>query len=208
MKVAIIEDQELFAKGLRAILLELENVDEISCYYTGEDALAKICDFKPDIIFLDLNLPDCTGIDIIKELRTRNSKAIISILSMYKDNTVIAHSEKMGANAYLSKDADIEELKHVLNINIKKEKFYTGKDLIEKEDNIDETLEKRINITNREKEILKHIIDGDNPDLISDKLNISHHTVKSHIKNIKKKFNVSTTTELLSYVFRNKIILM
>jgi len=207
MNIAIIEDQELFAKGLRAILTKIEGVNDIICYHTGEDALKSVCIFKPDVVFLDINLPDCTGIDVLKELRTRDSKALILILSMYKDEEVIKLSNRMGANAYLSKDADIEELIHVMNLNIDKDKFYIGKDLENKKDNIDKDLSNRINITEREKEILMYIVSGDSPSTISNKLYISIHTVKSHIKNIKKKLNVSTTTELLTYIFRNKIIL-
>ncbi len=207
MNIAIIDDQELFAKGLRAILSNNTNIKEIVCYHTCKDTLDTICIFKPDVVFLDLNLPDCTGIDILKKLRDNNSKAIISILSMYKDDNVMALSKRLGANAYLSKDADIDEINSVINMDIAKNKFYIGNDLLSKKDNIDEDLAKRINITNREKEILKCIINGDNMDYISDKLFISTHTVKSHIKNIKKKLDVSTTTELVSYLFRNKIIM-
>jgi len=207
MNIAIIEDQELFAKGLRAILSEINNVEGVICYYTGKDALNSICIFKPDVIFLDLNLPDSTGIDILKELRSLDSKAIISILSMHKDDAVISLSKRLGANAYLSKDADFEELNYVMNLDIESKKFYIGKDLLQKKDNINDDLAKRINITKREKDILQCMVDGDNTDVISTKLFISKHTVKSHIKNIKKKLDVSTTTELLSFIFRNKIIM-
>ena len=207
MNIAIIEDQELFAKGLRAILSEINNVEGVICYYTGKDALNSICIFKPDVIFLDLNLPDSTGIDILKELRSLDSKAIISILSMHKDDAVISLSKRLGANAYLSKDADFEELNYVINLDIESKKFYIGKDLLQKKDNINDDLAKRINITKREKDILQCMVDGDNTDVISTKLFISKHTVKSHIKNIKKKLDVSTTTELLSFIFRNKIIM-
>jgi len=207
MNIAIIEDQELFAKGLKSLLSENLKVKNIICFFTGQDALRSICSFKPDVVFLDLNLPDSTGIDILKELRSKNSKAIISILSMYKDNYVITLAKKLGANAYLSKDAEIDELSLITKIDIEKDKFYIGKDLLEKENNIDEDLSKRLKITDREKQILKYIVDGHNMQAISEKLLISLHTVKSHLKNIKKKLNVSTTPELISFIFRNKIIM-
>ena len=208
MNIAIIEDQELFAKGLRAILSNLKTVKNIVCFYNGKNALDNICAFKPDVIFLDLNLPDCTGIDVLKELRSRNSTAVISILSMYKDNTVIAHTKRLGANAYLSKDAEIEELKHVIN-NLKHNNsdFYIGKHLLLKANNLDSELSKRINITDREREILKFLVDGFNTSEISEKLIISEHTVNSHRKNLRKKFNVSSTTELISFILKNKIII-
>jgi DNA-binding NarL/FixJ family response regulator len=207
MNIAIIEDQELFAKGLKSLLSENLKVKNIICFFTGQDALRSICSFKPDVVFLDLNLPDSTGIDILKELRSKNSKAIISILSMYKDDYVIALAKKLGANAYLSKDAEIDELSLITKIDIEKDKFYIGKDLLEKENNIDEDLSKRLKITDREKQILQYIVDGHNMQAISEKLLISLHTVKSHLKNIKKKLNVSTTPELISFIFRNKIIM-
>lgn len=207
MNIAIIEDQELFAKGLKSLLSENLKVKNIICFFTGQDALRSICSFKPDVVFLDLNLPDSTGIDILKELRSKNSKAIISILSMYKDNYVITLAKKLGANAYLSKDAEIDELSLITKIDIEKDKFYIGKDLLEKENNIDEDLSKRLKITDREKQILQYIVDGHNMQAISEKLLISLHTVKSHLKNIKKKLNVSTTPELISFIFRNKIIM-
>ena len=206
MKVALVEDQELFIKGIEAILKHHENVNEIATYLTAKEALNSISTFNPDVIFLDLNLPDSTGVDVLKELRNRGSKAVISILSAYADKNVIDVVKSLKANAYLSKEASEEELFHVIeNLSVNDKNFYLGKNLIEKSKKVEGELSIKLNISKREREILSYIAQGLNSNEIADKINISRHTVDSHRKNLRKKLNVNSSAELISLVLSNKI---
>ncbi|MCK5824166.1 MAG: response regulator transcription factor [Ichthyobacteriaceae bacterium] len=206
MKITIVDDQSLFAQGLQGILQKNDTVSSVDIIYSGKEAIEKLPLTKPDIVFLDLNMPEISGFDVLESLKHLNIKPYISVLSMYKDSEVIKKSKRFGANAYLSKDASVDELYDVIGFVNKNKKFYVGNNLkLETEKGAGDVAYK-LKITNREEQILRLLINGENSIKIGEELNISRHTVDRHRKNIRKKLNVSTTSEMISFVLKENIL--
>lgn len=207
-KIIIIDDQKLFANGLKSILDEIPDVEVINVYPDGIHVNSKLRFDNPDIIFLDLNLPGKNGLEILQEVREEFPELTIAILTMYSDEGLAKLARKYGANAYLSKDAGIEELKNVI-FNNKKYEFYLGKN-ISTEQSINvikpDKFSEIIQLSSREKEIIMHIAEGKSSNEIGEELFISPATVQTHRKNIFNKLKISKVSELVKFAYENNII--
>ncbi len=204
----IVDDQRLFAEGIRRIVEQISNVEIIAELYDGRDLMPFLKHYSPDVIFLDLNLPGKNGVDLIPEIKTTSPKSFISILSMYSDYDIVKKCKALGADAYLTKDSDIEELKKVLSLD-KQSDFYCSKH-VDKPPSLKnvktDSFEKIAMITSREAEIIRFISQGCSSNQISKKLHISKATVQTHRKNIFKKLNVNKVSELVSMAHQYEII--
>lgn len=207
-KVLIVEDQVLFAKGLKTLLEEDAQIEVTSIQHSCDNLVETIFHQKVEVLFLDLNLPGKNGIDVLSVLRLKYPKLVIAILTMYNDENIVNLTRKKGANAFLSKDASIEELIHVV-FNIEAYDFYLGRSVkVQKEikklkaDKFD----KFALITSREKEVIKHIAKGLSGNEIASILNISPATVHTHRKNIFNKLKINKISELIRDAYEHHII--
>jgi len=207
-KIIIVDDQHLFATGLKHLLEEKGDLQITAIIEKGNKVLEELRNNCPDAILLDLNMPGKNGFDVLKEIRNKCPELIIAILSTYDESELVQRACNLGANAYLSKDASIEELREVI-FNNHNHKFYISEEIDFKPQKysleIDNFLQ-NLFITHREKEILKLILKGKSASKIAKVLNISHHTVKTHRKNLMKKINVTNTAELIKYAYENNIV--
>ncbi|NPA68510.1 MAG: response regulator transcription factor [Chlorobi bacterium] len=206
-KVLIADDQNLFATGLKQ-LLEKDGKISVTIVDNGNKVPEKLAEELPDIVLLDLNMPGKNGFDILKEIRKKYPDLIIAILTSYNDIKLTEKAENFGADAYLSKDATIEELREVI-FNTHNNKFYTSEEIsykIKKYTPKADNFVKNLFITQREKEILQYIIDGKTANETAKELHISPYTVRTHRKNLMNKLNVGNIAELIKYTYENNIL--
>ena len=206
--IIIIDDQKLFAEGIKQLLEQNNDIVVEKIINKGANALYAIKKYKPDAILLDLNMPDKTGFEVLEEIRDKFSDLPVCILSTYDNNAFIEKAKSLKANAYFSKDASIDELRQFIfqdydndfllseNIQIRTKLTKTGFD------NFVEVMQ----LTEREIEIIKLIAKGYATKEIADNLFISDSTVKTHRKNIFKKLNINNVSELLKIVYEYKIL--
>lgn len=207
-KILIIDDQKLFVEGLKNIVSKFDNVEVIGVLYDGSDVMSFLALNDVDFIFLDLNLPQRNGLEILSEIRSIYTYNVISILSMYSDYIIAKKCKTLGANAYLTKDAEIIELKTVINLEYDSE-FYFSECIHTKVeiDNIkDDNFIKINKLTQREIEIIKLLVKGKTSIEIADALFISPSTVQTHRKNIFNKLKVKKVSELIKTAYENNII--
>lgn len=207
-KILIIDDQKLFVEGLKNIISDFHNVEIVGELYDGSEVLSFLSRNEVDFIFLDLNLPNKNGLKILTEIRSINSKIVISILSMYSDYIIAKKCKTMGANAYLTKDAEITELETVINLEYDSEFYYSN--YINRKVNLDyiknDNFIKINKLTQREIEIIKLLVKGQTSIEIADYLFISPATVQTHRKNIFNKLNVKKVSELIKTAYENNLI--
>jgi len=207
--VVIIEDQNLFAEGFKNLIGNIDDVNVTAIFRNGAGIVEKLAILQPHVLFLDLNLPKKNGIDILKQLRDKFPNMIIAVLTMYEDPLLIKLVKSHQANAYLSKDATLEELKHVMFSNTN-DPFYVNKklNLIDSppESLIPDSFVEIAKITSREKEVIKLIAKGKSTEEISTELFISFETVKTHRKNIFKKLNINKVHELIKFAYDNNLL--
>ncbi len=206
--ILIVDDQILFARGLKSLIEELPFAKVCDILSNGQHIESVLFNKSIEVLLLDLNLPGKTGIEILTDIREKYPNLIIVILTMYADEELARLTKKKGANAYLSKDASLKELEHVI-FYIKNYDFYLGKHIkIKKNINMikEDKFDKFALVTSREKEIIKLIASGRTSIEIAEELNISSSTVQTHRKNIFRKLKINKSSELINKAYEYKVI--
>ena len=207
-KILIIDDQKLFVEGLKNIISNFDNVEVVGELYDGLNVLSFLANNQVDVIFLDLNMPEKNGLEVLVEIKNIFPEKVISILSMYADYAIAKKCKALGANAYLTKDAEIFELKTVINLNNNSEFYYS--DYVNKKVEItnlkDDDFVNINKLTQRELEIIRLLVKGNTSNEIAEDLFISPATVQTHRKNIFNKLNVKKVSELIKTAYENNLI--
>lgn len=209
ISVLVIDDHPLVADGIKTMLSDVKEIYVTGVCKTAADAL----NFKGlddvDVILLDISLPDMDGLRLCEELRSKKTKAKIIGLTSTNETGIITGLLQRGANGYLLKNMEREELleaiQQVVGGHIYLSKAANEK-VLEQFQNIRSAVSAVPVVTRREKEILVLLSDGLKGPQIADKLFLSQYTVETHRKNLLKKFNVSNSQMLLKMAREYRII--
>ncbi|NLX62377.1 MAG: response regulator transcription factor [Tissierellia bacterium] len=209
--VMISDDHALMREGLKQ-LLELEKDIAVVCQAKdGHETVEKILIHEPDVLLLDINMPNLNGIDVLRRLRDLGVDTKVIILTIHDDKEYLLETMKMGADGYVLKDSDANSLIRAIK-DVKEGKTYIQpsiasmlKEEISSKDEADEEQRKIESLTNREYEVLTLIAEGLNNKEIAKKLYISEKTVKNHVSNIFKKLEVNDRIQAAIFAFKNNI---
>ncbi|MBD8918905.1 MAG: DNA-binding response regulator [Lachnospiraceae bacterium] len=209
IKIMIVDDFALIRDGLKN-LLELDgSMKVISEAQDGIDCLNKLNEKLPDILLLDINMPNKNGLDVLQEIRSNEIPIKVMILTMHNEIDYLLRAIEIGADGYASKNIKFEELKEAIDLIIHGENFIQ-KELLpllnSKIEKKNEELDKIKSLTKRELEVLKNIAFGNSNREIATSLKISERTVKNHIFNIFKKIAVTDRTQAAVFAIRNDLI--
>lgn len=208
-KILICEDHQIVIDGLCSIITDFskfEVVDTVTGFSSLYPSLEKN---RPDILLLDLNLPHKNGIEILQELRVKKSPVRVLILTMYNKKTIINKTISEGANGFLLKNCSSEDLHDALKHVSSENSFYYGEGVIKaKKENhqANDEFYKRIQLTPREKEIIKYLYNGNKVPDIAEAMHISPLTVETHKKNIYRKLGVDSSIKLVTFVHENQLL--
>jgi DNA-binding NarL/FixJ family response regulator len=203
--VLIVEDQRLCVAALRRVFEETGNIRLLAHIESGLEVRSQLLAGRVDVLILDLSLPGKHGLEVLEEIRDEYPQMVIVILSMHEEWRFISRAIALGANAYLSKKADLDELKQVI-FSSPDDPFYLGKSLREGRGKNDSALKDFASITKREKEVIRLIARGKSTAEISRALFISPETVKTHRKNIFRKLKLSKASELVRFALEHHVI--
>lgn len=198
--VFICEDHQIVIDGINYILSTSGQYDPIDSFKTATDFLQALETKVPDIIILDLNLPDQNGLDFLPDIRESHPETSILILTMHKDPALENRVRQMGANGYLLKDFGEDELLYALNV-ILGGGYYTNPEMENGRSRKSST--KALFLTKREKQIITLTTEGRSSAEIGDELFLSPHTVNTHRRNIYSKLGVSNIKELIKFAYSN-----
>lgn len=205
-RIVIVDDHTLFRKGLKAII-GTNNGFEI----TGEagnaaDGLLLAGETKPDIMIIDITLPDKDGIKLTREIRLKFPEIKIMIVSMHSKTDYIVEAFRAGALSYIVKDSATENLisglrsvsegVHYIDNSIAKDVIFGLQDADYKKKKKEDAYGC---LTNREQQVFRLLVEGALVKEIAEKLFISPKTVENHRGNIMKKLNIHSTVELIRY---------
>lgn len=201
MKLLMIDDHALFRMGL-AELLERRGIEVAAAVGDCEDGIELVFEHQPDVVLLDMRMPVMTGIEVLRELRRREAKMPIVILTTSRDEPDVVNSLQSGANGYLLKDMEPDELITALN-NIVKGHTVVAPELtmilakaVQGEVKSETAKQKAASdLTPRELEILCLLAEGQSNKVIARNLGISEGTVKLHVKAILRKLDVNSRVE-------------
>ena len=214
IKVVLVDDHQIVRDGIRSLLSELPDIEVIDEACDAKCVLGKLQTIKPDIIIVDISLPEISGIELTKIITTDYPTIKVLVLSMYTNQEFIFNAIKAGAKGYLPKNITRDELLEAIR-EIYKGNEYFSKDVsgiilksylkqVKDPERADALQEEKL--TPRELEILKFVAEGYSNQLIADKLFISVRTVESHKNHIMQKLELTTTVDLVKYALKNKII--
>lgn len=210
ISILIADDHSLMRQGLKQILELEECMQVIGQASDGEEAIKKALELKPDIILLDINMPNLNGIEALRRLRDIGVDSKIIMLTIHDDKEYLFETINIGANGYVLKDSDGDSLiKAIKNVYMGESYIQPNlasvfvKDMKNKSSTLKDS--KRDNLTRREYEVLTLIAEGLNNREIAERLFISEKTVKNHVSNIFKKINVSDRIQAAIYAYKNNI---
>lgn len=209
INVMLADDHVLIREGIKQLLEFDGSMKVIAEVSDGIECLEKLKNVKPDILLLDINMPNMNGIDVLKELKEKNDPLKVLILTVHSEVEYLVKAVDIGANGYILKDSGSAELKQAINAVID-EGSYIQPNLIPALNsrliNRDMDREKLASLTKREVEILTQVACGMFNKEIAVNLNISERTVKNHISNIFKKIDASDRTQAAVFAIRNNIV--
>lgn len=211
-QIILADDHSLVRSGLSRILGEEPNLEIVAEVGDGLELLSALNKIKPDLIILDVSMPNLRGIEAIPEIRRIRPEAKVLILTMHKEEEYLYQAVSAGADGYLLKDDAEKELFAAID-NIREGKIYISPSLAdqsmqnwarlrrgEDDSHVSDVL------TVRQREILKLIAEGKTNKEIGDLLCLSVRTVERHRANIMDKLNIRKTAELVQYALRKHLI--
>lgn len=212
--VLIVDDHPLFREGLKSLLADHSGFEVIGEAGTGREALRKAEELRPDLVVMDLSLPDQSGIDVTRSIRGLLSETRIMMLSMHSKIDYITEAFQAGATGYVVKGSASERLIECLETVSSGEYFIDASLSHQVAKNLMESGEKDAKITDagyglltsREQQVMRLIAEGLAIKKIAEKLFISPKTVENHRTNIMNKLDLHSTMELVRYAAKLGLI--
>jgi DNA-binding NarL/FixJ family response regulator len=189
IKTVLADDHKLFCEGLERVLAETGKFVVVGKFHNGQNLLENLTTATPELLVIDVEMPQLNGFDTIKRIRLNNPDLKIVVLSMHEESVFSHEAFTLGANAYLNKSMESAALIEALL------DAYNGKKIFPVFNNVSKI---ESPFSDREYEILRMIAGGKTSEQIADRLHISHLTVKAHRRNMMRKLNVNNAAELVS----------
>jgi len=213
-KILLVDDHPLFREGLKSLLVDNHSFQVIGEAGDGQEAIRLAKTLKPDLVLLDISLPDKNGIEITRELKNLFPEILIMIVSMHAKIDYITDAFRAGALGYVVKESAAERLVQGLEAVARGDYFLDSSlshKVVEKilgfptkEAKI--TDEKYAGLTPREEQVLRLLAEGHSAKEIGEKLFISPKTVENHRASIMDKLDLHSTLDLIRYAVRLGLI--
>lgn len=204
IKVIIADDHKLFRNGLKFILNEMENIEVISDVSNGKELLEMLEVVKPDIVLLDINMPEMNGIEATKKALELYPDLRILILTMYGDEQYYNTMIDLGVKGFVLKDTDNTELKNAIHSIINNNPYFSQELLLKLIKN--KKTDDSVKLTRREREVLALICKGFGNGEISDQLNLSQRTVERHRASLLSKTNTHNSIAMVIFAIKNNLV--
>mgnify|MGYP000625112475 FL=1 len=203
IRIAIVDDHPMVAEGIEAILETYDDLTVVGTLCNGQEAIDRAEELAPDVILLDLNMPQVGGLSATEIILERRPETRIVILSMHDSAEYVTSALSHGAMGYILKDVPTEEIKRAIDAVMAGERYLcTGANAALSP----KTGMPREQLTNREQTILLQLAQGRSNKEVACALDISVRTVETHRKNIKRKLGISSTAGLTRYALEHGVL--
>ncbi|OEH92188.1 response regulator [Bacillus solimangrovi] len=219
-RIIIIDDHQLFREGVKRILDFEKDFEVVAEGDDGTEAVSLVEQYEPDVIIMDINMPNINGVEATRRLIDKYPEMKILILSIHDDESYVTHALKTGASGYLLKEMDADALIEAVKVvadggsylhpkvthNLVNEyrRLASGEQKPSSNSLADIEYRKPLHIlTRRECEVLQLLADGKSNRGIGETLFISEKTVKNHVSNILQKMNVNDRTQAVVVAIKN-----
>lgn len=212
IRLLLVDDHEVVRSGLRMLLENEDDVDIVGEAGTAEEAIESVRKLSPDVVLMDIGLPDRSGIEAAGEIKQISPETSIVALTIHEDEEYFFKMLEAGASGYVPKRAAPNELLTAIRTAASGEVYLypsLAKLLVKDyltQDQQARSEQSKDNLTAREHEVLTHLADGATNFEIAETLGISPKTVARHRENIMRKLKLHSRTELVKYAIRKGII--
>jgi DNA-binding NarL/FixJ family response regulator len=212
IRIAIADDYKIFREGLKVGLSADENFEVVMEADNGEDLLRYLEKTTPDVILMDLKMPLMDGMEATKEVRKKYPSIKVLVVSMYDDDKFIIHLMETGANGYLLKNTEPDEIRR--SIYAVHENGYYFNDLVNKallkklvlKNNLKPSFNQNIELTEREQQVLKLICEEKTANEIGKEIFLSPRSVEGIRQRLIEKIGVRNTAGLVMFAIKNSIV--
>ena len=207
IKILLADDHKITRQGLRSLLEKQSDMAVVAEAEDGRTAVQMVEKLSPDVVIMDVSMPDLNGIEATRQIISRNSKVKIIALSMHSDRLFVTEMLKSGACGYLLKDCAFEELAGAIRAVVDGKTYLSPAISGVVVDDYLHRLSKNDSpngqiLTNREREVLQLLAEGKSTKQIALKLHISVKTVETHRRQMMDKLDIHTVAELTKYAIR------
>ncbi|NJL74070.1 MAG: response regulator transcription factor [Saprospiraceae bacterium] len=210
--IALVDDHPIVGIGVKAMLEKLPNFQFCQHAFTGQDILTHLAHHKTDLLLLDLNLPDIEYAPLVRRIKSIAPSMKICAYTAYNETALVKAVLRLGVDGYLLKTTSPDEFRQALQTILNHDEVCIGRNVnltepkLPKKPVLKDNFQKCISLSKREKEILSLISQGQTSQAISQNLYISKHTVETHRKNILRKLNFTTSTELVKFAVQQGLV--
>ena len=210
VEILIADDHKLMREGLSSLLSQQPEIHVVAQAKTGREAVQLTERHSPDVVVMDVSMPDLNGIDATRQIISRRPRTKVVALSMHSDRQFVAEMFRAGASGYLLKDSAFEDLASAIRAVAKNETFIAprisgfsledyaftqaGEPLIAPR------------LTQREREVLQLMSEGKGTKEIAGQLGLSAKTVETHRQHLMEKLNLHSINEMVRFALRNGLI--
>jgi DNA-binding NarL/FixJ family response regulator len=213
LRILIADDHDLMRRGVKALLQSRAGWEVCGEAHTGREAVSKAEELKPDVVILDISMPDLNGVDAAKRIRKASPDTEVLILSVHYSDQLIRDILEAGVRGYIVKSDSDRDLVIAVETLANHKPFFTPRATEVMLTNFNEGKTKadlpetmRDRLTSREREIVQLLAEGKSSKEVASSLNISVKTAETHRANIMRKLQLHTVSELVRYAVRNQII--
>lgn len=212
IRVCLVDDQTLVRQGIRSLLELSENIRIVAEAADGRQAMDVIAQERPDVVLLDMRMPEMGGLETLQQLSQRGDLPPTIILTTFDDDQVVLQGIKLGARGYLLKDVSLEQLVDAIETvagggslvqPVVTQRLLSG---LERMQNDFTSLDRPDPLTDRETEILRLMAGGYSNKEIANSLGVAEGTVKNHVSNILSKLGVRDRTRAVLKAFELKLV--
>lgn len=209
IKLLLVDDHAVLRDGLKTIIESEEDILIVGEAVSGKEALKHVAELSPDIILMDINMPDMNGVEVTRILKQEYPHIKVLMLTMHSHEEYFMAAIKEGADGYLLKDAPSNQVVDAVravyqgeavihpSLTRKLLSFHQQNQSQEKDEN---------SLTDREKEVLACLVEGMSNKEIGERLFVSDKTVKIHVSKIFKKLNVKSRSQVVIYAVQHKLV--
>ena len=207
IRIIIVDDHQVVRQGLEMFLKTYDDLELIGQASGGLDAVQLCTDLQPDVVLMDMVMPDLSGIETMKRvLKLHPEIKIIALTSFTDDSSMVQGALQAGASGYLFKDVGIDELHNAIR------SAYQGKPVLTPDaarmliEASTQPKPETYHLTDRELDVLALMVEGMSNRQIAHQLSISYSTVRFHVSSILSKLNVESRTEAVTVALRNNLV--
>lgn len=208
--ILLCDDHTLFREGIKAIFKDHASIEIVGEAANGRDAVSRARRLHPDVVLMDIAMPDLTGFDATRRILEAAPKTKVLILTMYEEEEVITRCLNAGAAGYVLKDAPRSDLIHAIDVVQRGGQYLSSRALkkvvrqhVESSRSHATGYER---LSDREREVLKLLADGLSPKDIAGRLVLSVKTVDSHKTNMMRKLDLHDRSEVIKYAIQQNLI--